>query len=76
MDYDTSKIDETVLAVLVLTLHDHNGAWKAFDWDALNRLHESGFIENPRNKNKSVIFTVEGLRKSEKLFRTLFQKSD
>ncbi len=56
---DTDKIDEMVLALLYLTLHEDRRAWKSFDWDALNRLFEKGLIENPRNKNKSVVFTDE-----------------
>src|SRR5260363_72814 len=42
-------IDETVLALLSLTLHEKDRAWKGHDWDALNRLHEKGFIHNPRS---------------------------
>ena len=39
---------------------------EGFDWDVLNRLHERGFIKDPVNKTKSVIFTEEGLRESRK----------
>jgi hypothetical protein len=35
-----------VLALLTLGLHDHGRAWKGFDWDALSRLHEKGFISS------------------------------
>jgi hypothetical protein len=59
------------LALLWLTLHDRYRAWKGFDWDVLNRLHERGFIDDPVNKTKSVIFTEEGLRESERLFNQL-----
>ena len=44
MQIDTGKIDEAVLALLYLTLHDGVRAWKSFDWDTMNRLHEKGFI--------------------------------
>jgi hypothetical protein len=27
--------------------------WKSFDWNAMNRLHEKGFISNPVRKAKS-----------------------
>jgi hypothetical protein len=47
MEIDTEKKDEAVLALLYLTLHDGSRAWKSFDWDAMNRLHEKGFISNP-----------------------------
>jgi hypothetical protein len=36
VDIDTDKIDEAVLALLHLTLHDRFRAWKGFDWDALD----------------------------------------
>ncbi len=75
MALDTDKIDDTVLALLVLTLHDGYRAWKGFDWDVLNRLHEKGFIENPRNKNKSVAFTDEGLQRAKALFETMFTQA-
>ena len=64
MEIDTEKIDEAVLALLYLTLHDDVRAWKSFDWDAMNRLYAKGFIENPVGKAKSVVFTERGLRES------------
>jgi hypothetical protein len=74
MDIDTEKVDETVLGLLYLTLHDKDRAWKGFDWDALDRLHQKGMIENPASKAKSVVLTEEGLQESERLFRELFAK--
>jgi uncharacterized protein DUF6429 len=74
MNIDTEKIDEAVLALLFLTLHDGSRAWKGLDWDALNRLHEKGFISNPISKAKSVILTDKGLQESERLFSKLFVK--
>lgn len=72
MNIDEDKIDRAVLALLYLTLHDQVRAWKSFDWDAMSRLHERGYIENPVNKAKSVVFTEEGLEESERLFHELF----
>ncbi len=74
MDIDTEKLDEAVLALLYLTLHEGNRAWKSFDWDTMNRLHEKGFISNPVGKAKSVVLTEKGLRESERLFQKLFAK--
>jgi len=74
MDIDTDKIDEAVLALLYLTLHEGNRAWKGVDWDAMNRLHEKGFISNPVGKAKSVLLTERGLAESERLFKKLFSK--
>jgi hypothetical protein len=45
---------------------------KSFDWDAMNRLHEKGFISNPVGKAKSVALTEEGLAEAERLFNALF----
>ena len=75
MDIDTDKIDEAVLALLYLTLHDGVRAWKGHDWDALDRLYRKGMIENTVGKAKSVVLTDEGLAKSERLFRNLFERS-
>ena len=69
---DSDRIDKAVLALLQLTLHDGNRAWKGFDWDVLNRLYDQGFIGYPANKNKSVILTEEGLKASRQLFEELF----
>jgi Domain of unknown function (DUF6429) len=74
MDIDTEKIDEAILALLYLTLHDGVRAWKGFDWDSMNRLHDKGFISDPVGKAKSVVLTDEGLRESDRLFRKLFAK--
>ena len=74
MDIDTRKVDETVLALLQLTLHDGTRAWKGFDWDTMKRLHQKGFISDPVGKPKSVVLTDEGLRESARLFKKLFAK--
>ena len=72
MDLDTDKIDEAVLALLQLTLHDENRAWKGHDWDALGRLHQKGLIFDPVGKTKSVALTSEGLELSRRLFEQHF----
>ena len=78
MDYDTSKVDEVVLALLHLNAHTDHGirrAWKGFDWDAMDRLHTQGFISDPKSKAKSVVLTNEGGRTAEELFRRYFGKA-
>lgn len=72
MDIDNERIDEAVLALLYLGLHDGCRAWKGFDWEAMNRLHEKGMISDPVGRAKSVVFTEEGQRRSEELFHLLF----
>lgn len=74
MEPDTQKIDQAVLALMYLTLHDDCRAWKSFDWESTDRLHQQGFIENPANKAKSVVFTESGLKAAERLFNKLFTK--
>ncbi|HLQ27423.1 MAG TPA: DUF6429 family protein [Acidiferrobacterales bacterium] len=74
MAIDTDKIDEAVLALLYLTLHDGMRAWKSFDWEAMNRLHEKGLISNPVGIAKSIVFTEHGLKESERLLNKLFTK--
>jgi hypothetical protein len=69
---DEQKIDEAVLALLYLTLHDGHRVWKTFDWDALSRLFEKGFIDDPVSKAKSVALTDKGLVEAERLFRAMF----
>ena len=75
MDADDDKIDEAVLALLWLTLHDECRAWKGMDWAVLDRLYKKGLIHNPVTRAKSVMFTEEGLKVSEVLFRKLFARS-
>ena len=41
MEIDFDKIDDAVLGLLWLTLHDERRAWKGFDWGALDRLHQN-----------------------------------
>jgi len=71
-DYDRNKVDEVVLALMQLTLHDSYRAWKGFDWETLDRLYEKGWIANPRSKAKSVVLTEEGLENSARLFQLHF----
>jgi hypothetical protein len=78
MVYDKDKVDEAVLALLYLTLHDVNEyggrAWKGHDWDAMDRLHAKGLIGDPRSKAKSVVLDAAGVKAAEEAFRKLFGK--
>jgi hypothetical protein len=79
---DNDLIDEAVLALMFLTLHDYEGhpsmsrAWKSFDWDAMGRLHAKDLILDPVGKAKSVILTEEGRKRSEAAFYRLFARRD
>ena len=72
MEINEDSVDDAVLALLWLTLHDGRRAWKGHDWDVLGRLHEKGLILEPVGKTKSVVLTNDGLRRSEELFKALF----
>jgi hypothetical protein len=74
MVLDTSKIDDATPALLYLGLHDGARAWKGFDWGAMDRLYQEGYITDPRGKAKSVVFTEEGLERSQRLLEQLFSK--
>jgi hypothetical protein len=72
---DGDRVDEAALAIMFLGLHDGWRAWKGIDWEVLNRLHDRGFITDPRSKAKSVIFTEGGLEESQRLLAMLFGRN-
>ena len=73
MDFDKDKVDDMTLALLYLVICERvkgfgGRAWKSFDWDTMDRLHEKGLIMDPKGKAKSVSMTEEGIQKAEALF--------
>jgi hypothetical protein len=74
LELDSAKIDNAVLALLYLGLHDGDRAWKGFDWDAMDRLHQQGYIDDPRTKAKSIVLAEDGLERSKRLLEDLFGK--
>lgn len=75
MEYDKDKVDQMVLALMYLVMHsdgDAVRAWKGFDWETLNRLHEKGLISDPKSKAKSVILSEKAVKLSESLFEKDF----
>lgn len=79
LHYDADKVDEMTLALLYLTTFDEGHgprAWKGMDWGALSRLHEKGYIDNPRSKAKSVMLSPEGASLSQELFGKHFGLRD
>lgn len=73
--YDRQKVADMVLALLHLNAFtDRFGwrAWKSFDWDALDLLHEQGMIGNPKSTAKSVVMSDEGVERARELFEEFF----
>ena len=78
MEYNEDKVDEMVPALLYLTTFKNSSgyrAWKGMDWDVMNRLHDKGYIGNPKSKAKSVALSDEGATLSEELFKKHFSLS-
>ena len=79
MKYDKDKVDEMVLTLLYLVMFKDSyewQTWKSFDWDALDRLHEKGYISDPKSKNKSVAMEESGVRLAKQLFKQHFGMVD
>lgn len=81
MEYNTDKVDDCTLALLYLVIWEREEglgarAWKGFDWGTMDRLHQKGFISDPKGKAKSVIMTEEGCRKAEELFHKFFVQGE
>ncbi|MES2018196.1 MAG: DUF6429 family protein [Pseudomonadota bacterium] len=76
MMLDQDKIDNAVLALLLLGLHEQQRVWKGFDWDAMNRLHAKGYISDPFGRAKSVCLTRRGMDESDRLLMELFGRRD
>jgi len=76
VSFDKDKVDACTLALLYLVMHneDTDGvrAWKGFDWETMNRLHDKGYIDNPVGKSKSVYIFPEGVKKAKELFHHYF----
>lgn len=77
--YNKNKVDEITLALLYLTTFNTQSAhrcWKSFDWQTLDRLHEKGYISDPKSKAKSVVLSEQGVLASKELFERFFSESD
>lgn len=75
MTYDTDRLDEVVLALLHLSSFGDHGvtrAWKGFDWDSLDRLHQRGLISDPKSKARSVVLSDDGVQLAAELFAKHF----
>lgn len=73
--YNEDKVDEMTLALLQLTVFSEESgtrAWKNHQWDSMDRLHEKGYISNPKGKARSVALTEDGVKVSRDLFHRHF----
>ncbi|HKY90746.1 MAG TPA: DUF6429 family protein [Nevskiaceae bacterium] len=69
---DEDKIDEAVLAVLYLSVHNGHWAWKAVDKNATMRLHARGLLKNPHTTSRALLFTDDGLAEARRACERLF----
>jgi hypothetical protein len=75
LELDHRKIEDAALAILYFGHDQQTGrSWKNIDWGIMDGLFERGLISDPKNKNKTVGFTDEGLKLAEKSLRELFSK--
>ncbi len=72
MEYDMKLIDDAVLALLAAYSSDDGNAWKGYDFEIMNRLHEQGLISNPVNRNKSIWLTKEGMERGREIAGLMF----
>lgn len=75
MNYNQEKADEMALGLLYLTMSTtkiSTRAWKNIDFEVMDRLHEKGYICNPKGKAKSVVVSEEGLKKAKQIFEENF----
>ncbi|OFZ36359.1 MAG: hypothetical protein A2504_10220 [Bdellovibrionales bacterium RIFOXYD12_FULL_39_22] len=77
MEYNEDKVDELLLALMFLTTFPNGknlgtSTWKEYDWHHLDRLHEKGYISNPKSKNKTVRLSEEAIVLSKELFKKHF----
>jgi Domain of unknown function (DUF6429) len=47
MTINSDRIDDCVLALLLLGRHDGQRVWRSFDCAVMERLHEKGLISDP-----------------------------
>jgi hypothetical protein len=73
-DLDTERIDDAVLAILMLGASG-NKAWKGIDAAALDRLHEKGLVGDPYGKTPTIEISDAGLARGKRLLVELFGRS-
>lgn len=72
MNYDQTRIEEAVPALLAVFSFDERRSWKGFDFDITDNLHEKDFITKPKGGAKSVYLMPQGLKRGLRIAETLF----
>ncbi|MBK8286814.1 MAG: hypothetical protein IPK97_19205 [Ahniella sp.] len=72
MEYEDTRIEDAVLALLALYSFDGGRSWKGFDFGVMDRLSEQGYISDPKGKAKSIYLTEEGLKRGLERAALLF----
>lgn len=76
MEYDKDKADELTLALMYIVMskeRDGGRAWKGFDLQILTRLHQKGWITEPKLREMTLTVTPDGVRKAEEMYRKYLQ---
>jgi len=75
MEYSQDKVDDMVLALLLLTSSTNEygtRAWKGLDVKVLDRLYQKGYISDPREKGPTMQLSEQGAARSRELFMAYF----
>ncbi len=72
MEYDTAKLEETILALLGAFEFESGRAWKRYDFAIMESLHKKGYITDPRGHQESVHLTEAGMRAAKSLAKSHF----
>ncbi|MBN1412551.1 MAG: hypothetical protein JW969_17010 [Spirochaetales bacterium] len=79
MNFNKDKVDDMTLALIFLGTSKTPGipgarAWGGLNPQTLERLHQKGLIEDPKQKATSLHLTEEGYARSKQLFEEYFSK--
>lgn len=72
MEYDPTKVEEAVLALLGVFEFEQGRVWKRYDFEVMDALYEKGYITPPRGRSESVHLTELGLQNAKRLARRHF----
>ena len=75
-DLDEELLAEAALALMSLTQHEGDRVWKQYPWHLTDRLHEKGYISDPKNKAKSLRLTPEGQAHAQRILRERFANKE